>query len=130
MKKKIHGDSDVLIWMAINVCKSGQMPDKWVERLNRLFGTEDWKEAFYLNEGPDLFGEEITSKTQRVFETLSGYVTDRLSTVFSKTHKKPLILRNRSGAPIFLLCFASGNPKGAGIAVSIAQHIIDNSPHG
>lgn len=118
--------------MAVNrmLPKSGKMPDKWVERLNRLFGTEDWIESFYQNEGPDLFGEEITSKTQQVFETLSDYVTGRLATVFAKTHKKPLILRNRSGAPIFLLCFASGNPKGAGIAVSIAQHIIDHSSHG
>ena len=106
--------------MAVNrmLPKSGQMPEKWVERLNRLFGTDNWKEAFYAKEGPDLFGEERTSKTQRVFETLSDYVTERLGTVFAKTHKNPLILRNRSGAPIFLLCFASGNPKGAGIAVT------------
>lgn len=118
--------------MAVNrmLPKSGKMPEKWVERLNRLFGSEDWKEAIYQNEGPDLFGNEVTSKTQQIFEALSVYVTHKLGTVFTKTHINPLILRNRTGAPIFLLCFASGNPRGAGLAVRIAQHIIDNSHHG
>ena len=118
--------------MAVNrmLPKSGIMPEKWVERLNRLFGTEDWQDALYAKEPPDLFGEEITSKTQQIFEALSDYVTGRLGSVFAKANKKPLILRNRPGAPIFLLCFASGNPKGAPIAVNIAQHIIDTSTHG
>jgi len=118
--------------MAVNrmMPKSGEIPEKWVDRLNRLFGSDNWQDVFYAKEPPDLFGEETTSKTQQVFEALSNYVTGRLGRVFAKANKKPLILRNRTGAPIFLLCFASGNPKGAPIAVKIAQHIIDTSTHG
>jgi len=119
--------------MAVNrmLPKSGEIPARWKERLNRLFGTEAWQEVFYVKEQADLFGEESSSKTPRVFETLSDYVTAQLASVFAKANHRPLILRNRSGAPLFLLCFASANPgRGSDIAVRIAQHIIDTSHHG
>ena len=118
--------------MAVNrmLPKSGKIPYKWAKRLDELFGTNDWRETFYEKQPPDLFGEEFITKSFKVFETLSDYVTSRLSCVFAKANKRPLILRNSTSAPIFLLCFASGNPKGSDIAVRIAQHIIDKSPHG
>jgi hypothetical protein len=63
-------------------------------------------------------------------ESLSDFITMRLNTVFAEANKKPLILRNSTGAPLFLLCFASGNPTGARIAVNIANHIINKKNHG
>ncbi|MGJ8651429.1 MAG: three-Cys-motif partner protein TcmP [Opitutaceae bacterium] len=118
--------------MAVNrmLPKSGKIPPQWTERLNRLFGTNDWQEIFYTKDQPDLFGDEQISKTPKVFELLSEYVTQRLKSVFAGTHKSPLILRNSSGAPLFLLCFASGNPRGAPIATRIAQHIINSTLNG
>ena len=118
--------------MAVNrmLPKSGKVPDKWAKRLDRLFGEGDWHNIFYTKRQPDLFGDELISKTPRVFEELSEYVTHRLGEVFAETTNAPLILRNSSGAPLFLLCFASGNPKGAPIATRIAQHIINTSNHG
>lgn len=118
--------------MAVNrmLPKSGEIPPQWAERLNRLFGTNDWQKIFYTKHQPDLFGDEQISKTPKVFELLSEYVTQRLGSVFAGTHKTPLILRNNSGAPLFLLCFASGNPKGAPIATRIAQHIINSTSNG
>jgi hypothetical protein len=38
--------------------------------------------------------------------------------------KNPLPLRNTKNIPIFLLCFAASNPRGAKAAVKIAQHIL------
>ena len=118
--------------MAVNrmLPKSGEIPQQWADRLTHLFGEDNWREVFYPKQGADLFGEEITGKVPRIFDALSEYVTNRLQTVFADTVKKPLVLRNRKGAPLFLLCFACGNPKGAKIATGIASHIIDKSSHG
>ncbi len=38
--------------------------------------------------------------------------------------EKPLLLRNSKNNPLYLLCFASGNPKGAKTAIKIAQDIL------
>jgi len=49
---------------------------------------------------------------------------DRLKTVFTKVAEKPLPLLNSKHVPLYLLCFAAGNPKGAPTAVKIAQNIL------
>lgn len=120
--------------MAVNrmLPRNGEIPSAWENRLNRLFGEEDWKRVFYQQPmDTDMFGELFpTSKTHRIFEDLSAYVTQRLSTVFEKAHQSPLVLKNSTGSPLFLLCFASGNPRGARIAIDIAQHIINKSNNG
>jgi three-Cys-motif partner protein len=117
--------------MAVNrmLPRNGVMPEQWVRKLNATFGTTEWREFFYRKDD-DLFGEEIVSKTPRIFSDLSDYVTMRLEKVFEAANKKPLILRNSTDSPLFLLCFASGNPKGAKIAVGIAQQIIDKKSNG
>ncbi|MEM9237246.1 MAG: three-Cys-motif partner protein TcmP [Verrucomicrobiota bacterium] len=118
--------------MAVNrmLPKSGEIPSAWADRLSVLFGESGWRDVFYHSEGTDLFGDEPLRKVDRIFDRLSDYVTARLGTISAGTTDKPLVLRNRGGAPLFLLCFACGNPKGAGIATRIASHIIDKTGHG
>ncbi|MBA7536115.1 hypothetical protein ES705_28377 [subsurface metagenome] len=38
--------------------------------------------------------------------------------------ENPLLLRNSKNNPLYLLCFASGNPRGAKTAIKIAQDIL------
>jgi hypothetical protein len=90
----------------------------------------EWEGYFHAKQQADMFGEEAISKQPKIFERLSDFITMRLNTVFAGANKKPLILRNSTGAPLFLLCFASGNPKGAPIALRIANHIINMKNHG
>lgn len=119
--------------MAVNrmLPRHGNVPDKWAEKLTDLFGDESWRSAFYSeSQQVSLFGDEGLSKVPRVFEQLSEYVNMRLQTVFDRTAEKPLVLTNKTGSPLFLLCFASGNPKGSSIAVRIANHIINRKSHG
>lgn len=120
--------------MAVNrmLPQSGIIPEAWKHRLNLLFGETDWKDGFYRKTGEtDMFGDFFPeTKVPRIFQTLSEYVTQRLSSVFAKVHDSPLLLRNRTGSLLFLLCFASGNPSGSKIAVDIAGHIINRSSHG
>lgn len=112
--------------MAVNrmLPKSGTMDETWRKRLNLTFGMDSWESAFYEKEEPDLFGHEKISKTTKPFETLSNFVTDRLRQEFPAVHDKPLILKTPSGTPLFLLCFACGNQRGAKTALKIANHII------
>ena len=97
----------------------------WQKKLTDLFGTSEWREAFYRPPAPSLFGDESSEKdSYNTFLNMSNFVTDRLKTIFAAVNKKPLILTTTSGTPLFLFCFAASNPKGAPIAVNIANHII------
>ena len=120
--------------MAVNrmLPNKGVVPEAWEARPNLLFGKDDWKPLFYSKpKEMDLFGEPLHgSKTPEIFQHLSDYVSNRLSSVFCQALETPLLLKNQMGSPLFLLCFASGNPAGAPVAMRIAQHIINNSSHG
>lgn len=79
----------------------------------------------------NLIGELFpAAKVPQIFQNLSDDVTQRLSSVFHEVHEKPLLLKNRTGSPLSLLCCASGNPAGAPVAIEIAQHIINQSSYG
>ncbi|MEZ5329944.1 MAG: three-Cys-motif partner protein TcmP [Verrucomicrobiales bacterium] len=118
--------------MAVNrmLPRAGSSRRSGLKKLTETFGSDEWQAYFYKKQEADLFGEEFMSKQPKVFEKLSEFITMRLNTVFEGATNKPLILKNSSGAPLFLLCFASGNPKGAPIALRIANHIINKKNHG
>jgi three-Cys-motif partner protein len=97
----------------------------WAQRLTQMFGTEGWKDAFYRApmQGT-LFGAETALEKDADFDAIGAFFVQRLETVFAQVVKKPLPLRNTKNVPIYLLCFAAGNPTGAPTAVRIASHIL------
>ncbi|QTA82288.1 Three-Cys-motif partner protein [Desulfonema limicola] len=113
---------------AVNRLLTKNNPPKgaWADRLNRFFGTDDWKEAFYRkNKQISLFEKIDQSLVKEAdFDSIGKYFINRLKTIFIKVAEHPLALRNSKNVPIFLLCFAASNPKGAPTAVKIAQHIL------
>lgn len=113
--------------MAVNrmLSRSGKLSKQWKKKLTHIFGNSEWESTFYKQTEPDLFGDTQTYKVPDIFDKLSKYVTVRLDTEFEKTVSEPLILKNSTGSPMFLLCFASGNKTGASIAVRIAKYIIN-----
>ena len=52
------------------------------------------------------------------------YFNDRLKSIFAAVADEPKVLRNSANSPLYLLCFAAGNPKGAPIALRIASHLL------
>lgn len=100
------------------------------ERLTRLFGTEEWRDAFYkaLNEDtdrPTLFDIDYGSHAKQAnFDAIGNFFVERLKTVFAGVAENPLPLRNSTNVPLYLLCFAAANPVGAPTAVRIANHIL------
>lgn len=102
-------------------------------RLDMFFGEHAWYDVFYqLAKEISLFGEEEKwQKTGDIFATIEEYFIERLQGIFAGVAPNPLILRNSKNVPLYLLCFAAGNQRGAPIAVKIAQQILEgmqNSP--
>jgi three-Cys-motif partner protein len=95
------------------------------QRLDNLFGTTDWFEAFYREkESVGLFDTERGLEKSANLDAIGQYFTDRLKTIFAKVADNALPLFNSRNNPLYLLCFAAGNPNGAPIAVKIAQDIL------
>lgn len=104
--------------------KSGDIPDSWQNRLDLLLGTSHWRDEFYrVQKTATLFGpaEQVEKATM---DSIGRYFNDRLKTVFAAVAERPRVLRNSANNPLYLLCFAAGNARGAPVALKIANHLL------
>lgn len=109
--------------IAVNrlLTRSKSPPPEWEQALTRILGTQEWKKAFYTHRKEQtLFGEKEIQIRDADFDSIGQFFVKRLKTVFHSVAENPLPLRNSRNTPIYLLCFAAGNPKGAPTAVDIA----------
>ena len=129
----IAGTEAIDLWLlfplgvAVNrlLTRAGPPPAEWADALTRIFGTRDWEQGFYPRKTEEtLFGTEETQRKDATLEAIGKFFVARLGTVFAKVANNPLPLVNTRNTPIYLLCFAASNPKGAATAVRIAQHIL------
>jgi three-Cys-motif partner protein len=101
-----------------------KIEDSWRKRLDKLFGTTDWEGHFYKRQiKTDLFGDFEDTQRDATAENIQRYIESRLHTCFADVAPS-LILRNSKKSPLFALCFAVGNEKGAPIAIRIAMSIL------
>jgi len=113
--------------VAVNrmVTKDGKIIDAWRRKLDIMFGDTGWYEEFYRElVSHDLLGKRAELKKVANFDSIGQYFVRRLQTVFYRVAESPRPLYNSRNNPLFLLCFATGNPKGAPIAMRIADHIL------
>jgi three-Cys-motif partner protein len=113
--------------VAVNrlVMKSANIPESWRKCLTKLLGTDEWEQAFYRVEAvPSLFGGDEERIVKASQESIGVFFNDRLKKIFAGVAEPPGVLRNSTGSPLYLLCFAAANPKGATIALRIAEHIL------
>ena len=105
--------------------KDGNINEAYRHRLDEMFGTTDWFDAFYKTKTSlNLFGEQVSTEKVGDFTSISQYFVERLKTVFAGVAANPFPLYNSRNNPLYLLCFAAGNPKGAKTAIKIAQDIL------
>jgi three-Cys-motif partner protein len=105
--------------------RSGEIPAAWRRRLDTLLGTEDWYDEFYrVESAPSLFTAPEDRLVKATTETIGRYFNERLRSVFAAVADKPKVLRNKANCPLYLLCFAASNRKGAPIALRIANHLL------
>ena len=95
------------------------------DRLDAIFGTEDWFRAFYrTSKVARFFGPPQVTQKACDFRAIGTFFLERLKAVFAGVAPKPGVLCNTKGSPLFHLFFAAGNPRGAPIAVRIADHLL------
>jgi three-Cys-motif partner protein len=114
--------------VAVNrLLKKGEPPEEeWANALTRIFGTDEWITVFYPHQKIlTLFGEEDIQCKQAEFDQIGNFLIERLKKVFIGVADTALQLCNSKHNPIYLLCFAAGNPKGSQTAVRIAKYIIE-----
>jgi three-Cys-motif partner protein len=112
------------IGVARLLTRDGIIDEDWQRRLDLVFGTNEWKNLFYeprVNLG--LFGKEETMVRAASEEKIQEYIEKRLGACFAKV-ARGLVLRNSRSSPLYLLCFAAANERGARTAVKIAQSIL------
>ncbi len=104
--------------------RDGVIEDRWKQRLDKLFGTPDWESRIYrVGTSQSLFGEVATVERDATVENVQGFIEERLATCFARVAKGE-VLRNSRNSPLYSLCFAAANEKGARTAIKIAQSIL------
>ena len=131
--KSIANTKSIDVWIlfplgvAVNrlLRKDGNIDKVWRNKLDIFFGTSDWYDAFYRCEEEDtLFGVESRTKKVANFPAIEKYFINRLKSLFPGVAENPLVLYNSKKNPLYLLCFAASNEKGAKTAIKIAKHIL------
>ncbi|MCG3173095.1 MAG: hypothetical protein GMKNLPBB_01272 [Myxococcota bacterium] len=103
----------------------GRDPEGLADAVDKLLGTTTWYDDFYkVEHNENLFGNNEERVIKATNETIGRYFNDRLKSVFAAVADEPKVLRNSANCPLYLLCFAAGNDKGAPIALRIASHLL------
>ena len=96
-------------------------------QLNRVFGgREHWKDFYSAPAQQSLFGDEQPQRRASGSKQIAGRYRERLEEIFESVAPTQRQLTNSMNSPMFELFFAAGNPRGAPIAVNIADHILKN----
>jgi three-Cys-motif partner protein len=97
------------------------------DKLQSFFGLpiEQIKAHFYEEKKMQtLFGEaEIITKVSKPIEKIARLYAERMKTIWKHVTDEPLVLKNRTGSPIFHFVFASNNQNAKKIAKQIIQNI-------
>lgn len=106
----------------------GRQQLAWEKRLDEVFGSSDWRTAFYAPPSGDLFGGRTSAQRVVTVEGICQFYLKRLETVYGAVAKDFKMLNNSGNSPIFALMFAVASPSPAArrIALGIANHIIKN----
>ena len=100
-------------------------PQACANHLDRIFGGRNyWQESY--KDSPQLSLLDSNPGRERApgSEQIADRYKERLRSVFHRVAEKSLTLRNTRNSPLFELFFAVGNPRGAGPAMRIADHIL------
>jgi three-Cys-motif partner protein len=105
----------------------GKIDEKWGKRLDALLGTPAWRTRFFQTQvRHDLFGDVENVERTATEEAIESFIHERLATCFGKKVGRGLILRNSKRSPLYFLCFAASNERGAKAALNIANSILDD----
>ncbi len=99
-------------------------PPEWAARLTAMLGTDAWSTFYAPSPQADLFSAEAGVVKDADFDRIGKFFLQQLAGVFAKVADHAAHLENSRRNPLYWLCFAAGNPKGASTAVRIADHLL------
>ena len=106
--------------------RRGDLPlTEWQAGLDRVFGGREYWEGLYSHQLP-LLHDEPRYERYRDSQQIASKYRDRLRGSFHMVAPTQRTLRNSTNSPMFELFFAASNPRGAPIAVDIADHLLKN----
>jgi len=101
----------------------GVIVPSWRASLDSVFGTSEWESRFYERSQSPLFVEIEMIERVATPENVQVFIEERLRTCFAEVANGS-VLKNSRKSPLYLLCFAVANKRGAPIAMRIARHIL------
>ena len=106
--------------------KAALPPEAWRQRITRMLGTTEWENEFYRTHSQAELGLGFAPIKSRDVDCagVSKFLLGRLAKVFYQVHPAARVLINSKKNPLYLLCFACGNEKGARPAMNIAGHLL------
>ncbi len=112
--------------MAVNRLLAKDASKSVRERLDAIFGTTEWFERFYQPvQEEDMFGPpHVTVRKACDYKSIGDFYAERLNTIFAGVASERCVWDNSRGSPLFQFFFAAANPKGAPIALRIANGIL------
>lgn len=104
----------------------------WKAKLDRVFGTPDWQNAFFKTDQQGVLFEDEEPGAVKVsdpIQAITRFYQDRLKTIFPKVAPNPRYLCNVKKSPMFLLTFAiaSESKKAQELGMKFARHILEKT---
>ena len=97
---------------------------KWVNRLNRIYGDESWRDLYSINPQRSLFGDEEQQRPEGIDGLIRIYKNKLTQLLGNRFLNKSRTLKNSRNSALFEFLFCVGNPNGIGPAIRIAEHIL------
>ena len=106
---------------------SSAPPSHWQPSLDRIFGGRTyWEDFYHVSQQLSFLGEDSRQERQPGSHQIARRYRERLESAFNMVAPTERIFRNSTNSPMFELFFAASNPRGALIAVDIADHLLKN----
>lgn len=105
--------------------RRGEPSDALAEHLDRVFGgREHWQNIYQPSLQPSMLQTEPEQQRPPGTEPIANAYRMRLNSAFARVAPTPRVFRNSRNSPMFDLMFAVSNPRGASVAVRIADYIL------
>ena len=106
--------------------KANPPPEPMAEHLDRIFGGRTfWRDdVYHIHPQRNMFDDVPRQTRSPSSDQIAACYRKRLEKVFEKIAPTPRTFFNSKQSPLFEFFFAASNPKGAPIAVKIANHIL------
>jgi three-Cys-motif partner protein len=105
-----------------------KMHPAWALRLDRVFGSGDWRKRFYSadTDQGQLFPVDPVETKVCDWSVIVEFYKERLRSVFVEVASETRLLTNSTNVPLFAFLFAMANPseKARNAALKIANHIL------